>query len=170
MFDLICTLVIAQAQPANPPPPLTDVLPPPGMYAIYRNGVGKPLYFYVPDDTQRQAGNRMQVFDKASVDFIADQLKIPHLNEVVIPDTDLPTPYVNGTPVKGPSFLQRLGSGMRAAGQSLRPTGGVYSSGSSFQTQPMIPPAPMQFTPMQRPMTISPGVNTMNGPTYTIWP
>lgn len=168
MKELFCTfLLIAQMQPA-PTPQLTDVLPPPGMYTIYRNGVGKPLYFYVPDDPQRQAGNRLQVFDKTGIDFVADQLKIPRLNEVVIPDTDLPTPYVNGTPVKGPSFLQRLGNGMRAAGQSLSPSGSYVSA--PVQTVPLPSVPPMQFTPMQRPMTISPGVNTMNGPTYTIWP
>lgn len=171
MHNLVIQLAIAQGLNSLPAP--TDVLPPPGMYAIYRNGVGSPSYMWIPDDDQRSAGLRVRLLDQYQLDKLADSIGVTRPAPTVIPDTPLGTPAQLTDPTKqdgnGPTFLQRIGRGLRAAGQSLAPTGG-YSVSAPIQATPMIPPAPMQFTPMQRPITVSPGVNLMNGPTYTIFP
>lgn len=166
MLKIASLLLIAQSTSASPP--LQDVLPPPGMYSIYRNGVGTPLYFYVPDAQQRSVGNRMQVFDKAGLDFVCDQIKMPRLQEVVINDSDTGPATASQSAAPMPSFRQRLGSALRNMGQSLSPSVGGYSMPTQAVPLPSI--QPMQFQPMQSPQLIYPTGRTMGGPTYSIAP
>lgn len=165
MLHIVLTyLVITQAQPAAAPDPNVDTLPPPGMYTIYKNGVGEPLYMFVPDQAQYDHGNRMKIYNADDVARVMKRNGLPYVPPYVIPDPPIVDNTTNAQPQKGPTFLNRLGRGMQAAGQSMG--GGGFNPG----VVPLQQVQPLQFTPMQRPMTVSPGVRLMNGPTYTFYP
>lgn len=146
-----------------------DTFPPPGMYTIYKNGVGEPLYMYVPDQAQRDLGNRMKVFDYTAADKLRQQIGLPPNPPVIIPDRPVGAdtqPQQAAPPIKGPTFLQRLGRGMQATGQSMMYGG----SAGSVQALPLPSVTPMQFPQMQRPVQFVPSGRTILGPTYTQFP
>lgn len=182
MNQIALVFVIAQIVQASnsADPPLIE--PEPGLYSVYKNFQGPPIYMMIPTAAERAQGIGIDFFDWNTASEGCRQQGSIMPQPYIIPDQVVGA-MRNGVPVVVPkpgagsgisnspikSALRHLSRGMRAAGQSLAPSGG-NSVSAPVQAVPLVPPAPMQFAPMQRPITVSPGVNLMNGPTYTIWP